>query len=207
MNEINSFTFFRDYFNLIDTLPGKDKRELLESILDYMFKDIEPVLKGHNQAVFNTLKHQLDVSKNNSKRSYGNGAPIGNKNAAKKQTKNKPKTNQKQTEGITENKQIYISYFLFLISNFNNINNNTKLINKLEEWFKYKQEKKHKYTETGLKSLLKKVNDNVEKYGTEKVIELIDESMANNYQGIIWEKLNQTKGQKLNAFDKIRNLE
>ena len=69
MEQINSFTFYFDYYNLIDTLPVKDKQILLVAIVDYMFKNIEPInLKGHNQAIFNTLKNQLDLSKNNSKR-------------------------------------------------------------------------------------------------------------------------------------------
>ena len=46
MNEINSFTFYRDYFNLIDTLPKKDKMAILTSIIDYVFKDSESELKA-----------------------------------------------------------------------------------------------------------------------------------------------------------------
>lgn len=65
---INSFTFYYDYYNLIDTLPIKDKKDLLVAITDYVFKDIEPELTGHNQAIFNTLKAQLNVSKNKSNR-------------------------------------------------------------------------------------------------------------------------------------------
>ena len=65
--QVNSFTFYFDYYNLIDTLPLKDKKELLVAITDYVFKDIEPKLSGHNQAIFNTLKAQLNVSKNKSK--------------------------------------------------------------------------------------------------------------------------------------------
>ena len=66
-SQVNSFTFYFDYYNLIDTLPIKDKKELLVAITDYVFKDIEPKLSGHNQAIFNTLKAQLNVSKNKSK--------------------------------------------------------------------------------------------------------------------------------------------
>lgn len=80
--DVNSFTFYRDYFELIDTLNSKDKKELLVAITDYVFKDKTPNLTGHNKAIFNTLSHQLNVSKSNSKR----------------RTKTKPNENQIKTE-------------------------------------------------------------------------------------------------------------
>ena len=76
MNNINSFTFYYDYYNLVDTLPLKDKSILLVAILDYVFKDIEPKLEGHNQAIFNTLKAQLNVSKNKSKNAKKNKSAV-----------------------------------------------------------------------------------------------------------------------------------
>ena len=89
---------------------------------------------------------------------------------------------------------------MFYISNFKFINNNKLVIEKLEEWFNYKKQRKDKYTEIGLKNLLKKVDSNIEKYGCEKVIDLIDESMANNYQGIIWEKLEKDKTKRVYRY-------
>jgi len=166
-----------DYYNLIDTLPVKDKAILLIAINDYMFKDIEPNLTGHNQAIFNTLKNQLNLSKCNSKR------------RTKKGTEREPKENQNETEEEPKENKTSILYFKFYISNFKFINNNNLLINKIEEWLKYKQENNFKYKETGLKSLLKQIDSNCEKYGTNCIIELIDECMANGYKGIIFDKL------------------
>lgn len=117
MNEINSFTFYKDFYNLIDTISKKDKQMILEAIVDYVFKDIEPSLRGHNEAIFNTLRHQLDKAKNKSKN-------------AKKQNQNeiKSKSNENQNKINTTNKEV---------SSFNNniINKN----NLLEE--KEKKEK------------------------------------------------------------------
>ena len=60
---------------------------------------------------------------------------------------------------------------------------------KIEEWLTYKEERNEIYKETGLKSLLKQIENNCRTYGEEAVIELIDECMAKNWKGIIWEKL------------------
>ena len=69
---------------------------------------------------------------------------------------------------------------------------------KIEEWVSYKKERKDKeYTEIGFKRLLSQIENNVNKYGEDAVIELIDNCMASNYKGIIFDKLKSVK--KINA--------
>lgn len=185
MNKVNSFTFYYDYYNLIDTLPIEDKSILLIAITDYVFKDIEPILTGHNQAVFNTLKSQLNLSKNNSKRSK--------KNKPKENQKtNQKKTEKKPNEKPEENKTSVLS-FKFLVSNLEFLKDRGLLRGKIEDWLMYKKERKEHYTETGLKSLLTQIENNTKKYGEEKIINLIDECMANNYKGIIFDRLKNEK--------------
>ena len=192
MNKVNSFTFYYDYYNLIDTLPIEDKSILLIAITDYVFKDIEPILTGHNQAVFNTLKSQLNLSKNNSKRSKRN-EPKENRNANRKETE--LETGKKPNKEPEENKTSVLS-FKFLISNFKFLKDRGLLRGKIENWIDYKEERKEQYTETGLKSLLTQIENNTKKYGDEKIINLIDECMANNYKGIIFDKLKNEKSIK-----------
>lgn len=191
INGINSFTFYWDYYYLIDTMPAKDKKELVVAILDYVFKDEIPNLNGHNQAIFNTLSKQINKSKNKSN------------NARKEnQTEIKLKSNENQNEIKKGNKTSVLS-FKFLVSNFifNNFkfldsNNKTKIENKILDWIKYKQERKEVYKETGLKSLLKQIENNTQKYGVDVISDLIDDCMANNYKGIIFDKLNNKKIQE-----------
>lgn len=170
MNEIKSFTFYKNYYELLDNLPTKDKRKMLEIIADYVFKDIEPTdLKNMNLAIWNNLKMPLDKSKKNSLRSIDNGAPIGNQNALKKQTKNKPKTNQIGNQKQTNN----ISIFLFLFSNLyiSNIDNKDIIYKLLEEYLELRVKKKYTLTETIVTRLINKCNE----YGKtdEEKIEII----------------------------------
>ena len=73
-------------------------------------------------------------------------------------------------------------------------------------WMTYKDEKKKKYTETGMKALITQVEKHVREYGADAVSECIEMSMANNYQGIIWDRLkNDRKG--VSVFDMIREEE
>lgn len=92
---MNSFTFYKEYLELISLLPIEEQQELILSIARYMIYDEEPILKGNQKKIFINLKRPLDKSKNNSKRSKGNGAPKGNNNASKNKPNNKPENKPK----------------------------------------------------------------------------------------------------------------
>lgn len=191
MDKINSFTFYRNYYEFYKNLSENDRLMLINAILKYMFENEEQNnLEGIVNAIWINIKMPLETNKNNIINGSKGGAPKGNKNACKKQPKNNPKT----TEHTSQKQANNISIFLFLISNFKFINNNINLKNKIEEWLKYKTERKENYKETGLKILLKKIEENAIKYGADEIISLIDDSMSNGYKGIIFDKL---KGKKI----------
>ena len=176
--KIHSFTFYDDYFALIDTISEKDKKEILCAIVDFMFKGIDPNLSGHNRAIFNTLSHQLNKSKNKSTSAKKN-------NQIEEQNEINLKSNENQIDNpkeINKGKKTSVLSFKFIVSNFKFIENNILLKNKVLEWLEYKKQKNN----------------------IEKVIALIDDSMANNYQGIIWEKLENQKVQKDNTEEIAR---
>ena len=62
------------------------------------------------------------------------------------------------------------------------------LKDKLHDWLRYKSEKKQSYKPTGFKTLLKKIDDVVKSAGEQAVINAIDASMSNNYQGLFFDK-------------------
>jgi len=62
------------------------------------------------------------------------------------------------------------------------------------DWLAYKQEKRQPYKEKGLMALITTVGGNLEKYGEAAVMACIKESMANNWQGIIWDRIDKTGG-------------
>ena len=201
MNEINNFTFYRNYYELIKYLPNEERLQMYDALLGYMFEDIEPKLDGLSKGIWINLKMPLDTSKINIENGKKGGRP---KNRNKSET-----ITETESETKAKAKANNISTFLFLLSNFNFLNNNIKLKNKLEEWLKYKWERKEYYKETGFKSLLARIDSATSHYGVEQVINLVDECMACNYKGIIFEKLNdKPKKQiqnKVNERDKWEN--
>ena len=79
------------------------------------------------------------------------------------------------------------------------------LVAKLEEWIAYKTERKESYKEVGLKSLLRQIENNQLTYGEKAVCDLIDDSMANGWKGIIFDRLKQKAPQKQSYQSKSSN--
>lgn len=71
------------------------------------------------------------------------------------------------------------------------------------DWMEYKDQKKpksvnHYGTEKGITTLITKFTKNCNEYGLDAVRHAVEESIANNYQGIVWEKAQQFRSGKGN---------
>ena len=75
---------------------------------------------------------------------------------------------------------------------------------KMGEWITYKTERKEQYKEQGMKSLLRQIETNCVLYGDQTICDLIDDSMANGWKGIIFDRLKQ-KAQASNGQQKSSN--
>ena len=150
MNETQAFTFYRNYYEIIRYLPPKDKLQLYDAILEYMFEDKEPQLKQLLNGIWINIKRPLDNNKKNIINGKKGGKP--------KETKNKPKDNPNETQ-MEPNKEPKakannISNFLFLISNFKFNNNINKL---LEEYLDIRRKNKYTITESIVNRLCNKL--------------------------------------------------
>ena len=65
----------------------------------------------------------------------------------------------------------------------------TELQATMEAWLKYKTDRRESYKEQGLRALMKKASQAEQEYGTSAVIDIIEASMGNNYQGITWDRI------------------
>lgn len=85
------------------------------------------------------------------------------------------------------------------------------MIATIEKWLKYKTERRDVYKQTGLESLISKIQNEVRIHGEQAVIKVITDSMASNYQGIVWDRLQQQasrrggNGQNENLFLQMRD--
>ena len=210
--KIEKFTIFKNTYKLLRHLPEKNKTELYDAMFDYMFEGIESSFDDElSDGIWVNLKMILDNTKSrilNGKKGgrnsgtnelgYENQEPNPEPNMEPNHKPNyEPNSEPKVEANHKANPQANTVFLIsnFFISNFNylDISNKEKLKNKILEWNQYKIEKKKKYTETGIANLLKQIDKHVKEYGVNAVIELIDECMANNYQGIIFDKLKEKK--------------
>ena len=74
---------------------------------------------------------------------------------------------------------------------------NEKLNETFLNWLQYKKEKKQTYKETGLKTLINKINKQLGKQSVESVIEDIENCMSRNYSGIFFRNENSAKNTKV----------
>lgn len=113
-NQINGFTFFRNYYDIVDNLPEDQKKEMLVAIVDYVFNDKEPSFDGVLLAVFNAIRMGLDTSKNRA----GNARNRGEKPSQnQKQIKTKSKQNQKEIKTKSNENQKSSSDLSYSYSN------------------------------------------------------------------------------------------
>ena len=91
MNDIKGFTFYKSYYESLKNLKEKDKKDVINAILEYIFEDKMPNFTGIKKAIWALILPNLNTSKNRS--NPYSGAPYGNQNATKeKQSKNNQKT-------------------------------------------------------------------------------------------------------------------
>ena len=79
-----------------------------------------------------------------------------------------------------------------------------ELSNRIRVWLKYKTERKEKYQETGMNSLLRQLEKKEAQYGTQKIVDLIDLCMSNQWKGIIYDRL-ETQPAGVRQADRISN--
>lgn len=60
---------------------------------------------------------------------------------------------------------------------------------RIEEWLRYKEERRETYTPTGLRSLLAQLRGNIDRWGEPAVMALMAECMAAGYRGIVFDRL------------------
>lgn len=184
MNKVKSFSIYDNYYKLFKWLPKDEKLKVSLAVFEYVFEDKEPTqLNEQGLDVWDNLKRLLDKGK---KQSLIALKRWSKKDASMDATNNAKEYAKKDANNIS-----------YLIINNLFIKDRGLLRGKIEEWVSYKKERKDKeYTEIGFKRLLSQIENNVNKYGEETVIELIDDCMASNYKGIVFDKLKNQKTKK-----------
>ena len=107
----------------------------------------------------------------------------------KEEDKERDKDKEKDEKSVRETT---LTLFRRLASDYIfEFDNHAELYSKMEEWIRYKMERKEPYKEQGMKALLRQIENNTLTYGDKAVCNLIEESMSNGWKGIIFDRLKQ----------------
>lgn len=210
MANIKAFSFYKSYYEALKEIPEKDKKDVIFAMINYVFEDKKPKLKGINKIIWALIEPNLDKSKN---KSNGNsGAPIGNQNASKtlenkgnndtikKQSKNNQNSikNQPLSHDISYSySYINNSLSYIIINNKNNINN---IYNLFKEYIKLREDNKYNISETIINRLVKKLNE----YGKtdEDKIEIISQAINGKWKDFY----NLSNEKEKNANDRASRI-
>lgn len=189
---IEYFCAYHSYLDSMEELNDTERGRLFTACLIYSKTGEAPQLRGNERFVFPTLKAQIDRDKatydsrckknsDNIRKRWNTDVYDGEQPCA-----NDTKTKEKEKEKTKENNNIPPTPFSQIIASYSF---SESLMAKTTAWLKYKSERRESYKEQGLKSLLTQIQKNAAKYGEQAVIDLMEQCMAANWAGIIWDRL------------------
>lgn len=203
MDERTQFTFYASFFDAVSRIKKKaDRADAYDAICAYALREEDPdfsKMSDAAQIAFLLIKPNLDSSRRKAKSGKNGGSTkqSGNKaEANSKQSGNKAEANDKQEQPASEkerekekekeNECYPPTPFSKIIASYSF---SEPLMAETTAWLKYKSERRESYKEQGLKSLLTQIQKNAAKYGEQAVIDLMEQCMAANWAGIIWDRL------------------
>ena len=134
MNDIKSFTLYREIYMLIDTIKPITKRdEFLGMIIDFYFKDKKPKLKpnSYEETIWENIEKPINKYKSKCLNGSKGGRPKKTENKTKKKSEIESKTNN---ESKTTTDVIVSNYDNNYVVNVN-VNNNLNIYEYIEANF------------------------------------------------------------------------
>lgn len=202
---MKNFTIYFEMIKLIRHIEPIEKRDaFLGKIIDFYFFDKKPNFEPESleEDIWENISKPIISYKSKVINGQKGGRPKKEKETETKtetiteteiKKESKTKSESKTTTNVVNvNVNVYVKK---LLNEYKNIKNNELIKNKILDWLEYKKERKDKYTEKGLKSLLTRIDNLLNDYEEQEIIELIDDSIANIWKGIIWDNL-KTKNKK-----------
>lgn len=200
---MKSFTIYYEMMRLIRRIEPIEKRDkFIGQIIDFYFFDKKPNLEpdSYEEDIWENISKPIISYKSKVINGQKGGRPKKEKETeneteiiTESKTENESKTKSESETTTVVNVNVYVNN---LLNEYKNIKNNELIKNKILDWLEYKKKHKDEYTEKELKSLLTKIDNLLNDYEEQEIIELIDDSISNIWKGIIWGNLkNKTKYQ------------
>ena len=198
--ERGQFTFYASFAKAAERIRKKaDRCDFYDAVKDYAIYGKEPEWEALSDTVavaFELVRPTLDASKRkaeNGKRGGAASKPEATGSKSKQSEskpeakKSKPKQPASEKEGEKENEKENECPPPLTPQGVEDFSPALQVA--VGSWLRYKTEKRQGYKPEGLKKLIGQIRNNAKIYGEDAVISLIDDCMASNWQGIIFEQL------------------
>ena len=206
---------YKSYNEVISEMPDEDAGRLIKALLAYSEgEDVGDDL-GQVRFVFRMMAAQIDRDK----KSYADKCERMRKNAEKRwkkesdadaceicQGEGKEEGKEEgEREGKEEEKGEEITPLYSPLGKHTQGEGvadsfDEPLRSAVIQWLEYKREKRQSYKPQGLSVLIDKIHKAAGKHGDRAVADIICESMACNYQGIMWDRIGRRQQQTGNPF-------
>jgi hypothetical protein len=188
-----SFILHRDSLDILDELTDEQSGKLFKAIKDFQ-NGVEPELDSVLKMVFVPFRNQfLRDDKNYENRcevNRANGSKGGKQKLANATKRKQPQANLADSDNDNDSKKD------------NKNNNESEIIGTclpsvlpiLMNWLEYKRQSNFSYTDTGLKTIVKRFNALA--YDFAGLESLVENAIINGYKGVVWENYqpsNQSK--------------
>ena len=208
------FCCYHSYLEVMEQLNDAERGRLFTACLEYSKTGEAPELRGNERFVFPAFRSQIDRDSANyeetcRKRSKGastrwnakdakaSKSILNDANDAKEKEKEKTKTKANTKESIPPNPPAEQKADKSPEPSAEEVEINrlpVSLREVMRQWLEYKKQRKDAYTPVGLTALISEVINNANKYGEGAVAQVIRTSMASNYKGIVFDRLQQQGG-------------
>lgn len=186
---------YYDWITATAMLSAAEKGRLIDAMVTYAECGEIVTLSGGEKYLFPMFQAQIDRDSISYQSKVENGQKGGlakvsetKRNLAKlseiKQDKEKDKDKEEEKDKEKSIKKKAALSHTPDLSSFSPLMQEV-----ISRWLKYKAERKEKYAPTGLESMLSRIRNEIAKNSEEQVKAVIELSMANNWKGIIWDRM------------------
>ena len=202
---VEYFCAYYSYLDALEPLTDAERGRLFVACLKYSKSGEVEHLSGNERFVFPVFRGQIDRDNakyaSKCKKQADNANKRWNKDDANdamaydgipnvpphekdaNDAKEKEKEKEKEKDIKKEKEKNALAAFGF----------GEPLSGRILEWLRYKAERHEGYKPQGLHSLLRQIDSCRKTYGEDALCELIQQSMANGWKGIIFDRLAQSK--------------
>lgn len=209
---------FYDWIEQTQALSDAERGRLFVAMLEYARSGALPEMEGNERILFPVFKAQIDRDLEVYAEKVAGGKKGGRpkkdkpeetspnqKKPAETKNKNKDKDKEKEEENKEDKKEkgasapeeganapkgdASVPDTPTLLSLVCECSFSDTLREHVQDWVQYKSERKEGYKAQGLKALLRQIEVNTARYGEDAVCEVIEQSMAAGWKGIVFDRL------------------